>query len=56
MVTVLHVLVEDLNYLLGADILTVQCGSEVKEIASLLSLVESAELRAQQFIKHIAAD
>ena len=56
MAFVVHVLVEDIDYLLRADFLTIQCGSEIKEIASLLSLVQSTELRAQQFVKIVALD
>ena len=56
MASVIHVLVENIDYLLGADILTIQCGSEIEEITSLLSLIQSAELRAQQFVKLVAPD
>ena len=56
MASVLHVLVEDIDYLLGANFLTIQCGSEIKEISSLLTLVQSTGLCAQQFVKLVALD
>ena len=50
---VLHVSVERRDDLLWIGFLVVECNCEVEEIASLLALIQSAELCTQKLVQFI---